>query len=487
VIVAAGAALAAANPPKHEAPAFASKGLTGSPNVVLIAVDTLRADFLQAYNMNARPKTPNVLALSQDAVVFQNAIAQSSWTKASFGTILSGLYPEAHTATGKASALPLEITTMAEVLNAGGYYTRGFSNNPNITSLFNYNQGFVEYTDLKPDLLFGAKASCEKLVGYDILRKVYQVAAGKLFKGRINITDFYQPAEVVTDTGLAWIDGLERPKDAPFFLFLHYMDPHDPYRDPDHPGKGYARVQMANPDPDKYKEAFLRSYSYEIEYMDQHVGRLIDGLRQRGLYDDTLIVFTSDHGEEFHEHGGWWHGLSLYDEQIKVPLMLKLPGNAAKGTYISDLARHVDLAPTLAQFARLAPDAKWQGKPLLTAALESNHGDVTFVHSHLDFEGIQLKSLRGFDKKLILANEGNKRGYAPKELYDLAADPAEQTNLADQEPGAVALFENGIAEMDAYIKEGAAQPQSLSTENLSPAERERMRALGYLSDDTGGN
>ena len=314
---------------------------------------------------------------------------------------------------------------------------------------------------------------------YDILRKVYQVATGRLFKGRINITDFYQPADRVTDAGLDWVDSDARPQDAPFYLFLHYMDPHDPYRDPERPGKGYARVQMANPDPEKYRDAFIRSYVFEIEYMDGHLGRLIDGLKQRGLYDNTLIVFTADHGEEFHEHGGWWHGLSLYDEQIKVPLMLKLPGNAARGSYVNDLARHVDLAPTLAQFARLAPDAKWQGQPLLTGQFASNNANVSFVHSHLDFEGIRLKSLRSFNRKLILANEGNKRDFAPEEFYDLGNDPGEQHNLADEADAEVLLFKNTLEKMDDFIQTGAVEAQAFDASDLSPELQEQLKSIGY--------
>lgn len=485
LIVLVGGGIAALREPVEAAPAFEAKDTHGAPNIILIAVDTVRADFLPVFSMNAPAKTPNLVKFSQDAVVFQNAIAQSSWTKASFGTIFSGMYPEAHTATGKASALPLSVTTMAEVLHDGGYYTRGFSNNPNITSLFNYDQGFVQYTDLKPDLYFGAKASSEKLVLYDILRKVVQVFNAKVLGGRINITDFYQPAERVTNVGLNWIDGPNRPNDAPFFLFLHYMDPHDPYRDPDRPGKGYARVQMPNPDPEKYKDKLMRSYTYEIEYMDTHVGRLLDGLKERGLYDNALIVFTADHGEEFHEHGGWWHGLSLYDEQIRIPLMIKLPGERGKGTYISDLARHVDLAPTLAKFAGLPPDPQWQGKPLLTDALASNTGDVQYVHSHLDFEGIRLKSLRSMDRKLIVANEGNKRGYAPTELYNLAEDPGEQHNIAEDSPAEVGLFKDSLSQMDEFINQGAAEPTGFDTQNLPPAMREQLRSLGYLGGDSG--
>jgi arylsulfatase A-like enzyme/uncharacterized membrane protein YbhN (UPF0104 family) len=457
-----------------------TQGATG-PNVILIAVDTLRADYLKAYNASAIPDTPRISELADDSVVFLESFAQSSWTKASFGTIFSGMYPEAHTAIGKVSALPDELTTIAEALEAGGYYTKGYSNNPNITSTFNYHQGYVDYTDLKPDLYFGAKPTCEKLVLYDILRKVVNVVNARR-GGRITITDFYQPGNVVTDTGLEWIDGDERPANSPFFLFLHYMDPHDPFRDPDKPGKGYARVQMGNPDPDKFKEAFIRSYSYEIEFMDEHVGRLIQGLKDRGLYENSLIVFTADHGEEFHEHGGWWHGLSLYDEQIAIPLMLKLPQSEMTDLN-EDLARHVDIAPTIAQIAGVVPAEKWQGKALLTPELEYANDETAYVHMHLDFEGIQLKGLRTLQRKLILANEGNKRDYAPVEFYNIYEDPAEQINIAGDSATEIELFTDNLSNMDKFIQENAAEPASLDMGNMTPEQIEQLKALGYLGDD----
>ncbi len=485
VIVAAGAALAVTNKPDITTPDFTAKGLS-APNIILIAVDTLRADFLQAYKQDALPKTPRVSEFAADSVVFQNAFAQSSWTKASFGSIFSGMYPEAHKATSKVSALHPDAVTMAEVLRDGGYYTRGYSNNPNITSIFNYNQGFVDYTDLKPNLYFGAKGSCEKLIGYDILRKVVQVFNAKVLRGRLVISDFYQTAEQLTDVGLEWVDSSARPKDAPFFLFLHYMDPHDPNPDPDRPGKGFARVQMPNPDPEKWLQPMIKAYAADIEYMDGHLGRLIDGLKQRGLYDNTLIVFTADHGEEFQEHHGWWHGLSLYDEQIKIPLMMKLPGNQAKGTYISELARHVDIAPTVAKFAGLAPSEKWQGQALLKDDLASNSAEVGFVHSHLDFEGIKLKSLRSRDIKYITANEGNKRNFPLQELYDLRSDPGEQQNLADSADRAaeLALFKDNLTKTNESIAAGAVPPMQFNKDDLPPELREQLEAVGYGDADT---
>lgn len=471
-----GAARGAA--PAIEAPAFAPDRRASGPNIVFIAVDTLRADYLQAYNAAASAKTPHIDALAADSVLFEKAFAQSSWTKASFGTIFSGMYPEGHTATGKASALPDSVTTFAETLASGGYYTKGYSNNPNIVGAFNYDQGFVDYVDLRPSLYFGAQPSCEKLVIYDILRKVVQ-KGNALLGGRITITDFYQPAETITDTGLAWLDGPDRPDSAPFMLFLHYMDPHDPFRDPDRPGKGYARAQTPNPDP-SMKDAFIRSYVYEIEYLDEHLGRLIGGLKERGLYDDTLIVFTSDHGEEFCEHGGFWHGLSLYEEQIAIPLMLKLPGNQNGGKRNPGLARHLDIAPTIASFAGLQPDGQWNGINLFDANLNPGNGDTAYVYAHLDFEGIVLRAVRDTEYKLIESNEGNKRNYPAAALYDLMTDPGEQTNLAEspeQSERVSAL--RAIAEgMVRFIKEGAAAPV-VDTDAME-SQRELLESTGYL-------
>lgn len=481
LLVAAGASQMAAKTPLQMEAMPIPEAAGSGPNVILIAVDTLRADYLTVYNNAARPETPNVTALAEDSILFQKAFAQSSWTKASFGTIFSGMYPEAHTATGKVSALPDDVHTIAETLEDAGYFTQGFSNNPNISSVFNYNQGFSNYFDLKPDLYFGAKRSSEKLVLYDILRKVIQKVYAKT-GGWINITDFYQPADVVTRRGLEWLDRYKGVSEAPFYLFLHYMDPHDPFRDPERPGKGYARVQMANPDPEKYKEAFIRSYSYEIEFMDTQVGRLLEGLRERGLYDDTLIIFTSDHGEEFYEHGGWWHGLSLYDEQIAVPLIIKLPGNQYGGKTNPHLARHVDLAPTVAQVTGAKPSSLWQGQSLFTQAYGAGNEGTEKVYAHLNFEGILLRALRTQTYKQIHANEGNKREYAPVELYDLVADPGELVNLADQPDlsDIVESYGRTIEEMRAFVEENAAEP-SISVEGAEDLQ-EQLEDLGYLGD-----
>jgi arylsulfatase A-like enzyme len=311
---------------------------------------------------------------------------------------------------------------------------------------------------------------------------VYQKVAGKLSGGRIDVRDFYQPAEVVTERALRWLDSPERPSESPFLLFLHYMDPHDPYMDRTNPGVGYARVRLGmNPDPEVYRELFQRVYNGEIEHFDTYLGELVQGLKERGVYDDSVIVFTADHGEEFCEHGGWWHGLTLYDEQIGIPLMIKLPQNQLAGETNLHMTRHVDLAPSLLQFAGLDPDPAMQGKSLFLADNQSEgNTDGRITYSHLDFEGIVLQAVRTMDAKLIKANEGNKRGLLPVELYDVLTDSGETTNLAGQDPTLEDAMFGLIDQMQAAALENAVEPQTAVD---TSALEEELGALGYVGGD----
>ncbi|MBM3290578.1 MAG: sulfatase, partial [Candidatus Hydrogenedentes bacterium] len=419
-------------------------------------------------------------ALRADAVSFKHCFAQSSWTKASFATIFTGKYPETHGAYEKSAIVGGDNVTFPEVLEKHGYYTQGYCNNPNIADTYNYGQGFVQYNYLSPRYVFFANQSAEKMVLYKVVRQVWSKIAGKISRGKINVKDFYQPAEVVTQSAVEWLDGA-RPKDAPFFLFLHYMDPHDPYMDHTTNGVGYARVRLGTAmDPAEWKEKLQRAYIGEIEYLDRYIGTLIEGLKQRGLYDDSLIVFTSDHGEEFHEHGGWWHGLSLYDEQIGIPLMFKLPQNQQAGIECNYLARHVDLGPTVLQFAGADPqeaaDAKMQGEPLFTKDLAAGPQDVSggYIYSHLDFESIRLRAVRTPLFKMIQSNE-NKRKYAPVELYDLAADPGETKNLAGTGNSEEAVLGGMVESMRKYAADNAQKPEYA----VDAETKAKMDALGY--------
>jgi arylsulfatase A-like enzyme len=204
---------------------------------------------------------------------------------------------------------------------------------------------------------------------------------------------------------------------------------------------------------------------------------LIQGLKERGVYDDSVIVFTADHGEEFCEHGGWWHGLTLYDEQIGIPLMIKLPQNQSAGETNLHMTRHVDLAPSLLQFAGLEPARAMQGRSLfMPDNLTAGNTDGRITYSHLDFEGIVLHAVRKMDSKLITANEGNKRGLLPVELYDIAGDPGETTNLTGQNPALEEAMFDLIDQMQATALENAVEPQAIEDPS---ALREELNAIGY--------
>ncbi|MBI4557439.1 MAG: sulfatase-like hydrolase/transferase [Candidatus Hydrogenedentes bacterium] len=471
-LIGGGALWASIVKPKDSAAAFVPKTGASGPNVILIVADTLRADALRLYSGRARARTPSLEALAADGVLFQNGFAQASWTKASFATIFTGQYPEGHTATGKQSQLPADRDTLAELLSEKGYFTKGFSNNGNISKTFNFQQGFVDYTDLEPNRYFGATPSSAKMILYEVLRRV----RGKIFK-RMVVTDFYQPAESVSEVALGWLDKRGTAPNSPFFLFLHYMDPHDPYMDRTEPGIGYARRDMENPDPGKFLDKMRVAYDGEIEYMDQHLGTLFDGLRQRGLYDGSIIVFTSDHGEEFFEHHGWWHGQTLYDEQIHIPLIIKLPANNQAGAVKTGFARHVDIAPTLLQLAGVSPSAKMNGKSLLGADNAPANADIPFVYAEEDFEGNVLQAARTTSAKVIQANPDNPRKLAPVELYDVEADPGEQNNLAGKSDPREPELLGTISEMQALIKQGAAE--SVETD-IPPELQEQIKGIGYL-------
>ena len=446
---------------------------TTGANIILIAADALRADFLKLYSPDAQAETPNLDAFAADSVNFEKCFAQASWTKPSFATIFTGRYPESHKASKKASALPSEVTTVAEILQNGGYYTKGFANNPNITATLGFDKGFADYVDLKKDLYFAAGYSASKLAGYEILRKVRNTVVSK-FSNKLKVTNFYQPAEAVTRHALEWIDSDARPTDTPFFLFAHYMDPHDPFMDHDDPGVGYARNIIGEPETDELREPMVKAYNSDIEHMDTHIGVLLDGLRERNLYDDTLIVFVADHGEEFFDHKGWWHGQTLFDELTHVPLIVHLPGGTHAGAANDQFARHIDVAPTFLHFARLKPDAAMSGQSLFNDQGPANTG-VEFVYAENDFENNILQAVRTADKKVIHANEDNPRGRAPVECYDLKGDPLEQNNLA--ESGAcVGELGTLIEDMMVSIESGAAEPVLGDQSDT----QEQLKALGYL-------
>ena len=399
--------------------------LSSQPNVILIMVDTLRADHLSCYGGSL--ETPHICSLAADGGSRFEGFSAASWTKPATASLLTSLLPSSHNAMSKPSTLSPEVELISEVLKDRGYTTGGIASNINLAGSFGFDQGYDEYHYFGPDYLAGAQESSSKLVIYSIVRAVWF----KLNKG-LRFGDFYQDSAVVNQVAFDW---LERHTDDRFFLFLHYMDPHDPYfeheADGSYTGTAIARVSNQHPDESLAKEMH-RLYNGEIEYLDRNVGRLIAEIKKLGLYDNSVIALVADHGEEFYEHGGWWHGLTLYDEQIHIPLLIKWAKGmpAAPASSLAELARSIDVAPTLlAATGTEIPDAM-QGIDLMSEGTSRAAKDLE-VYSEEDHEGNVLWSLRTKIMKLIQANPGNPRGLEETELYDVSSDPMEMKNLAD--------------------------------------------------------
>jgi arylsulfatase A-like enzyme len=445
-------------------------------NVLVMVVDTLRADHLPAYG-SRDTKTPHLDALAKDGVVFEHMFANASWTRPSFASILTGRYPSSHRTTLKSSSLPDEIITLPEAMQSAGYTTLGIATNYNVAPFFNFHQGFDAYTYLEPNFVLGANDTAAKLLFVQFLRQ--RIETYRARRNQVEAGSAYQDASIVNRELLALLG--DAPQ-APFFAFVGYMDPHDPYYPHPYDGTGYSRAANPHPKPEEAPE-LVRLYNGEIEYWDAELGKLIAELKKKNLYDDLTILITSDHGEEFMEHGGFWHGTTLYDEQLRVPMIAKLPRGERAGTRVDHWVESVDIMPTLLRRAGIAIPEGVQGKDLMKAA------ESTFAEE--DHEGNVLRAMRvkrgESELKIIEANEGNPRGLQPLELYRTDQDPGERVSLAHEEPAVLNLVATQLDQRGKVAQKGAAKTQSVNLEANGSAV-EKLRALGYAGgeDDKAG-
>ena len=440
-------------------------------NVLFIVVDTLRADHLPLWGYEG-VHTPNLEAFSKDAVRFSSAFSNASWTRPSFASLLTSRYPSSHRTMAKSDSLPDGIVTLAEAMQAGGYITLGTVTNYNVAPFFNFHQGFDEYEYLEPAFVLGANDTAAKLLLVQALRqKIEQV---KTKSGHVDVGSAYRDASVVNRTLLSFLD--RKPR-TPFFMFAGYMDPHDPYYPHPYDGTGFSRAGNQHPDP-KEAPRLRKLYEGEIEFWDAQFGKLVRELKRRGLYEDMTIVVTADHGEEFMDHGGFWHGTTLYDEQVHVPLLVKFRGSTGKGTTLHHWVQSIDIMPTLLQEAGIAIPKGVQGQNLAHDA-----GNVFSEESH---EGNVLRAVRtrreGAELKLIEANAKNPRGLPQRELFEVDRDPHELKNMAEELPGALSHAQNKMKQAADAAQKGRAQRATVNVANDEGAV-ERLRALGYAGDE----
>jgi choline-sulfatase len=419
------------------------------PNVIIYLVDTLRADHVGVFG--GGELTPNVDAFAEGATVFRNTVAQAPWTKPSVVSIFTGLGPLAHGVQLLDDRLPQEALTAAEMLHASGYRTAGFSTNWHVRGETGLDQGFV-FFDFKPD-----------------------EAASDLLNGRV----------------LRWLDGPRQKEKGPFFLYVHALDPHAPYTPPADYRKRYAPEvrQEAGYDFDlkraylargkqrrEYMAEMSQLYDGEVAFNDHSFGEFVKALRRRGLYDDSLIVFVSDHGEEFDEHGDFGHARNLYNETLNIPLIVKWPGQR-RGQVVESLAQHIDLLPTLLRAAGASMPQGLPGMDLaLIAASEDGPEALTGrrAFSHLNHRGREGVSVVHAGWKLI--HPLTRDLAVSPQLHDRARDQREITNRATDLPVRSGFLGSLIrAEMER--SRGGLKAESF---RIDPETRKALEALGYL-------
>ncbi len=280
----------------------------------------------------------------------------------------------------------------------------------------------------------------------------------------------YRDAATLNRAVFDWLD--HRPE-SPWLLFVAYMDPHDPYFEHPYRGPGYSRAAHPHPDPSE-AERLRRLYDGEITYWDEQFGALVQKLKDEGLYDEAIVVVTADHGEEFADHGGFWHGTTLYDELVHVPLLVKLPYGERAGERIDHWVQHVDLMPTLLRRLGVEVPEGVQGGELFEGTTE--------VFSEEDHEGNVLRAVRvrrGLEAlKFIEANAGNPRGLPDRQLFRVDMDPGERVDLAQEAPERLRIAQQHLRAAAERARHGAVHRRAVEP-GADPDAEARLRALGY--------
>ena len=404
-------------------------------NLVLIVVDTLRLD--EARNPDI---APNLTTLAGQATVYAQAYSNCPWTKPSMAAMFTGVYPSVHRAVKanarkadiKGNYLNPELQTLTEYLKQAGFHTAAMQANPFLNRSMHMDQGFDTYTYLPRN-----------------------------------------PADVVTDRAIAW---LKDKATAPFFLYVHYMDPHMPYYKHTGMPAGFyppdqARItrkmnrnQVLKLQLTQKEKALLkRLYQGEVLFADQHIGRLLKYIEK--LPANTLVALTADHGEEFWEHGGFEHGHSQYNELLRVPLLLHTSGQtqALRVDHPFDLLRLPDLL--LSSLGLVSP--------ALYARAHTKAQAPVFSESIL--YGKELKTIMKDQWKLV---------YTPYDqtvrLYDLTRDPGEQQDVSDQHPDKVSQLTAALRQLMEQNEKLSKQYKAEKAEPMDAEQLEHLRSLGYI-------
>ncbi len=464
---------------------------SGTPQgIILIQADTLRPDHLGLYG-HTRDTAPFLGRLAAEGVLFKHAFAQAGWTKVSTPSIMTSLYPSTHGVAKLDDRLPAAATTIAEIYRQAGYATLSLSSVMFTGQYTNLHQGFEELHELTSVADSGGPYSSKTAREY-------------------------------VDRATEWI---ENHRDGPFFLYLHVFDPHSPYeprrpydamwadpskreehirqreslrktiKSPFLSARGMAtreEMRAAGIDPAAYIAYDKDWYDSSIRALDAELARLFERLRTAGLDDKTAVVFLSDHGEEFHDHGRMWHGQSAYGEMVRVPLLLRWPGRVQAGRIVEEAVQLIDVMPTLLDFSRLQHPEGLQGQslaPLVTASTQGTDAPsgwrrrpaIVEKQPNGDEHPDAAESYAIIDGGWKLIHNKVRPPERPEfELFDAVRDPFDQVNVADKHPEIVQRLAKTLEGWRAMAVAARLKPDSEATGNMTPEQLQRLRSLGYV-------
>ena len=409
--------------------------------VLLVSIDTLRRDHVGAYGYGP-PTTPRLDALARESVFCEDAVSSSSWTLPAHLSMLTSVDPGAHGGVDMTHGFNHRVPTLTALLHQAEFATQAVTSHLYVSSVYGLDDGFDHL-------------------------------------------DFHQDRKA-TDVANRAIDVLDRIGDRPFFLFLHFYDPHWHYEPPESTRKIFE-TSYAGTVTGRLQDFSRRSresvtaadlahlialYDGEIRYVDDELGHVLDHLRARGLDRGTLVVVTSDHGEEFLEHGSWEHQKTLYEEVVRIPLLFHGPGVTPRRE--PSPTSLLDVAPTILAWAGVPTPEPMQGRSLLGAAA----GREVYGETDHTVDGTHKVFLRAGARrwKTILSLDREGASLRGEEWYDLSADPGERRRAAPPPATADAMRRLALERWKAARRRGAGAPAV----NLSPEQRERLRALGYV-------
>jgi len=433
------------------------------PNIVVYLVDTLRKDHLSVYGY-PRETSPRLAEFARDAVRFETAYSPTSWTKPAVASLLTGVTPLRHGAISQSDRLDPEVRLLPQYLSSAGYHSAAFVTNPHVLPVWGFSRGFDEFIDV----------------------------------GRA------ESAARADEINEAVFRHLEKDRSEPFFLYVHTVDPHQPYRAPPRFAARFPpprHRELTSPDAEMAERARLAkvvaAYDAEVLFSDHEFGRLIQFLDAQGLYRNALVVFTADHGEELRDRGALGHGSSLFEEVVQVPLLVKLPRNAHAGRVVRAPASLLDVLPTIVRLAGGDPVGDLEGVDLLALLRAEDRGEETQARPFfldLDLDAMSEKGARTIASGVVwkghkLLDFHEPRGGA--QLFDLVRDPGERHDVALQEPALAEHLLSTLADHRSRVEKGVhlwitnANDERTRRVEGSLRSRGRFTALRTLQLDPG--